>query len=44
MECEKMVVIGTKKKKAREKHWIHTFMEGSFELVSVRELTIAYFM
>jgi hypothetical protein len=44
MKCEKMVVIGTKKKRVREKHWIHTFMEGSFELVSVRELTTTYFM
>jgi hypothetical protein len=44
MKCEKMVVIGTKKKRMKEKHWIHTFMEGSFELLNVRESTIAHIM
>jgi hypothetical protein len=27
-----------------ENNWIHTFMEGSFELVSGRELIIAHFI
>jgi hypothetical protein len=38
---------GTCKKletKKGEKNWINTFMEGSFKLVSGRELTIAHFI
>ncbi len=27
-----------------EKNWIHTFMEGFFELVSEKKLIIAHFM
>jgi hypothetical protein len=44
MKCEKMVDARIGKIREWEKNWIHTFMEGSFELVSGRKLTTAHFM
>jgi hypothetical protein len=44
MKCEKMVDARIGKIRECEKNWIHTFMEGSFELVSGRKLTTAHFM